>query len=86
MSNNYLSGRQLEILQLAANGFGYAGIADQLDISKRTVENTMREICLRLDARGKTHAVTIALGRGLISSLFNPVNNPVITGVKGGAV
>lgn len=69
-SNEYLTKRQLEILQLLAHGHTYKSCANKLSISPRTVENTMRETRIRLNATNTNHAVAIALSRGLVLSLF----------------
>ena len=42
-------------------------VADQLAISEETVKSHMRNILSKLGANDRTHAVTIAIKRGLIA-------------------
>lgn len=58
--------RELELLCLAANGNTNEMIARHLGITKDTVNGTLRKSYLKLGARDRTHAVAIALIRGLI--------------------
>ena len=44
-------------------------VADKLSISEETVKSHMRSILSKLGANDRTHAVTIAVKRGLISLL-----------------
>lgn len=61
-----MTARQWEILQLLANGHDTAFIALHLNISQRTVKNDVAFICHEWGARNRTHAVAIAIRRGLI--------------------
>lgn len=61
-----LSEREVEVLQCAAAGNANKRIAQQLAISEETVKAHMRSILAKLDANDRTHAVTIALKRGMI--------------------
>jgi len=61
-----LSEREVEVLQCAAAGNANKRIASQLAISEETVKAHMRSILAKLDANDRTHAVTIALKRGII--------------------
>lgn len=61
-----LSEREVEVLQCAAAGNANKRIASQLGISEETVKAHMRSILSKLDANDRTHAVTIALKRGII--------------------
>ena len=58
--------RELELLRLAANGNTNEGIARHLGITKDTVNGTLRRTYLKLGAKDRTHAVAVALVRGLI--------------------
>lgn len=58
--------RQLELLRLAANGNTNAAIARHLGITPTTVNQTLRTTYLKLGAKDRTHAVAIALVRGLL--------------------
>ena len=61
-----LSEREIEVLQCAAAGNANKRIAAQLAISEETVKAHMRSILAKLGANDRTHAVTIALQRGII--------------------
>ncbi len=62
-----LTERELEILACVAAGNSNKIVADRLSISEETVKSHMRSILAKLHANDRTHAVTIALKRGLIS-------------------
>ncbi len=61
-----LSGRELEVLALAARGGTGAQIAAQLHLSESTVESHVRRAVQALGAQNRVHAVALAIGRGLI--------------------
>lgn len=61
-----LTPRQLEVLQLVANGASYKVVAYKLSISVRTVEVHATLIVDRLDAINITHAVAIGIRKGII--------------------
>jgi DNA-binding NarL/FixJ family response regulator len=61
-----LSEREIAVLRCAAQGNANKRIAQQLAIAEETVKAHMRSILAKLDARDRTHAVTIALKRGII--------------------
>jgi LuxR family quorum sensing-dependent transcriptional regulator len=61
-----LSPREGEVLTWAALGFSAHEIADELTISAHTVKDHIDNAKMKLEARDKTHAVAIALSRGLI--------------------
>ena len=52
-------------------------IADTLVVAEATVKSHMRSIREKLNANGRTHAVTIALHRGWISNPVSPHILPV---------
>lgn len=64
--NRELTAREVEILQLVADGFENDEISTQLYISKETVKTHVRRLLQKLDARSRTHAVSVGLRRGLI--------------------
>lgn len=62
-----LSPRETEVLQYAAGGNSNKRIAAHLTISEETVKAHMKNVLAKLMANDRTHAVTIALKRGIIS-------------------
>ena len=64
--NQLLSKRELEVLQLIAEGLTNAEIADQLFTSKRTVETHRQNILEKTQAKNTAVLVKIALADGLI--------------------
>jgi DNA-binding NarL/FixJ family response regulator len=65
-SDEQLSVREIEVLQLVAAGNANKVIADRLFVSEETVKAHLRKILAKLGANDRTHAVTIALKRGII--------------------
>jgi DNA-binding NarL/FixJ family response regulator len=61
-----LTRRELEVLQLIRDGYKNKQIADQLSISENTVNFHIKNIVDKLGANDRTHAVTIAVRRGLL--------------------
>jgi DNA-binding NarL/FixJ family response regulator len=61
-----LTPRELEVLRLVREGNRNKQIADQLSISETTVNFHMKNIVDKLQANDRTHAVTIAVRRGLL--------------------
>jgi DNA-binding NarL/FixJ family response regulator len=61
-----LTPAEVSVLRLIANGKANKQIADQLSISEETVKSRVKNILSKLDANDRTHAVTIALKRGII--------------------
>jgi DNA-binding NarL/FixJ family response regulator len=61
-----LSSREIDVLRLIASGNANKNIADQLLISEETVKSHVTNILSKLEANDRTHAVTIALKRGII--------------------
>jgi DNA-binding NarL/FixJ family response regulator len=67
MGHSSLSVREMEVLQLTAGGNSNKRIALKLEISEETVKAHMKNIFTKLMANDRTHAVTIALRRGIIN-------------------
>ena len=67
MGHGGLSGRETEVLLHAAGGNSNKRIALKMDISEETVKAHLKNILTKLMANDRTHAVTIALRRGIIS-------------------
>jgi DNA-binding NarL/FixJ family response regulator len=61
-----LTSREIDVLRLIVGGNANKLIADQLSISEDTVKGHVKNILSKLGARDRTHAVTIALKRGII--------------------
>ena len=61
-----LSAREIEVLSLIAAGNSNKLIAEQLAISEDTVKGHVKNILSKLSANDRTHAVTVALKRGII--------------------
>lgn len=62
-----LTAREIEILKGVACGNSNKMIAAKLSISEGTVKTHMKSVLSKLDANDRTHAVTIALKRGIFS-------------------
>jgi DNA-binding NarL/FixJ family response regulator len=65
-TDDVLSQREIEVLQRVAAGGANKIIAGELNISEETVKAHMRSILAKLSANDRTHAVMIALKRGII--------------------
>jgi DNA-binding NarL/FixJ family response regulator len=66
VTDDALSPRELEVLKRVASGSSNRRVADQLALSEDTVKAHMKSIMSKLSANDRTHAVTIALKRGII--------------------
>lgn len=62
-----LTGREAEVLTLAARGYTNKAIAVQLSISDRTVQGHLAKIFIKLQAASRTEAVMRAVSLGWIS-------------------
>src|SRR5581483_1014660 len=62
-----LTGREIEVLRLVAAGNANKEIAAQLELAEDTVKRHVTNILSKLGANDRTHAVTIALKRGIIN-------------------
>ena len=61
-----LTAREIDVVRLIAAGNANKLIADQLSITEETVKGHVKNILSKLGANDRTHAVTIALKRGII--------------------
>jgi DNA-binding NarL/FixJ family response regulator len=66
MGEGALSAREIQVLKLVAAGNSNKLIAAHLAISEETAKGHLKNIMMKLGARDRTHAVTIALGRGIL--------------------
>lgn len=62
-----LSARQMEVLRWMAEGLTDERIAEQLNLSRKTVVTHVQAIYRNLGARNRAHAVTLAFRRRLIA-------------------
>lgn len=61
-----LSSREIDVLRLIASGNANKEIACRLSIAEETVKSHITNILAKLGANDRTHAVTLALKRGII--------------------
>jgi len=61
-----LTARELEVLHLIRDGYRNKQIAEELAIAETTVNFHIKNLVDKLGANDRTHAVTIAVRRGLI--------------------
>ena len=66
LGDDDLTARELEILRLIRDGYRNKQIADQLAIAETTVNFHIKNLVDKQGANDRTHAVTIALRRGLL--------------------
>jgi two-component system, NarL family, response regulator LiaR len=63
-AQDFLSDRELEVLKLAAGGMGNKAIAEQLSVSRRTVEGILRTIFNKLGVGSRVEAIMYGLKSG----------------------
>lgn len=61
-----LTTRELEVLRLIRDGYRNKQIAERLSIAETTVNFHIKNLVSKLGANDRTHAVTIAVRRGLL--------------------
>ena len=66
LGEDELTSRELEVLRLIRDGYRNKQIADQLTIAETTVNFHIKNLVSKLRANDRTHAVTIAIRRGLL--------------------
>ena len=66
MNHPMLSGRELDIIRLIAEGKSNKAVGDQLGITEGTVKTHVKGLLFKLKAPGRTAAVREAVHRGLI--------------------
>lgn len=67
MTNPELSDREIEVLQLVAQGMSNLEISATLGITESTVKSNMNRILSKVGAKDRTQATIIALKRGIAS-------------------
>jgi DNA-binding NarL/FixJ family response regulator len=60
------SAREIEVLQLVADGLVNREIGDRLYLSEETVKSHVRHLLAKLEARSRAHAVAIGFRRQLL--------------------
>jgi DNA-binding NarL/FixJ family response regulator len=65
--NSAISGRELQVLRLVADGLSNKEIASMLHISAHTVARHVTNIMRKLDAANRAQAAAIALRNGLLA-------------------
>jgi DNA-binding NarL/FixJ family response regulator len=58
--------REIEVLQLVADGLANREIGERLFLSEETVKSHVRHLLAKLQARSRAHAVAAGFRRGLI--------------------
>ncbi len=66
VTDESLSSREVDVLRRVAAGSSNKIIAAQIYVSEETVKSHLKNIMAKLGAKDRTHAVTIALKRGII--------------------
>jgi len=67
-----LSEREIEVLKLVATGNSNKEIGARLSITEQTAKAHMKRIIAKLGANDRTHAVTLALDRGVLTGAIPP--------------
>ena len=65
-SDDALTEREMEVLRAVAGGNANKMVGQLLNVSEETVKGHMKSILSKLGANDRTHAVTIAVKRGII--------------------
>ena len=65
-TDDALTPREVDVLRLVAKGNANKEIGAQLSLTEETVKSHIRNILAKLEARDRTHAVTIGAKRGII--------------------
>ena len=65
-SDRVVTKREVEVLQLIADGCSTPEVAERLFISQKTVKNHLASIYQKLDARDRTQAVLQAVRMGIV--------------------
>jgi DNA-binding NarL/FixJ family response regulator len=65
-ADDELTPREIEVLRSIAAGNSNKMIADKLSVTEETIKGHVKNILSKLGANDRTHAVTIAIKRGMI--------------------
>lgn len=66
LGEDLLSEREIQVLRWVAQGSSNREAAARLGVTEETVKAHMKNICAKLHANDRTHAVTIAIRRGIL--------------------
>ena len=66
VTDSSLTPREIDVLRLVAAGNGNKEVGARLSLTEVTIKSHMKNILAKLGANDRTHAVTIALKRGII--------------------
>lgn len=69
-----LTHRELEVLELVANGYSAKEVAQQIGIAPRTVERHIENVRLKMRARNRAHMITQAILSGTLKVGMAPVS------------
>ena len=69
MTDSALTQREVEVLRLIAQGNSNKSVGAALSINEDTVKGHVKNILAKLDAKDRTHAVTIGTQRGILEPL-----------------
>ena len=72
-----LTHRELEVLELVANGYSAKEVAHQIGIAPRTVERHIENVRLKMRARNRAHMVTQAILSGILKIGLAPSSDKV---------
>jgi DNA-binding NarL/FixJ family response regulator len=73
-----LTSREVEVLQLVAEGWPPAEVADKLSISRKTVSSHMQRVFTKLHVHTRAQAVAVAYEAGLIRVTANGGDGEVV--------
>ncbi len=66
VNDDQLTAREVEVLQRVARGSSNKVVAHELQLTEGTIKSHMKSVLAKLGANDRTHAVMIALERGII--------------------
>ncbi|MCI0411751.1 response regulator transcription factor [bacterium] len=66
ITEDYLTSREQEVVQLMADGKSNKQIADDLNVSEGTVKNHVTNVLEKLGVTSRSHAIVEALRRGIV--------------------
>jgi DNA-binding NarL/FixJ family response regulator len=66
IGDSAITAKELQVLRGIAEGGSNRGIGTELNITEHTVKGHLKNILAKLNARDRTHAVMIALKRGIL--------------------